>query len=133
MITDLLADTLTRVRNAQRVGHKSVQVRASKLAGQVLAVLKSEGFIAYCDHKLDRENKFPVFEVGLKYYSSGDPAIGQLRRMSRPGRRVYAAVDKLPVVARGLGISVLSTSQGVLSDREARKRGIGGEVLALVS
>jgi small subunit ribosomal protein S8 len=133
MVTDLLADTLTRIRNAQRIGHKSVRVESSKVGAQVLAVLKEEGFITYCDRKLDHEGKWPMLEVGLKYYSSGEPMIGQLKRVSRSGRRVYAGVEQLPLVARGLGISIVSTSQGILSDREARKRKIGGEVLALVS
>ena len=133
MITDLLADTLTQLRNAQKAGHKSVKVRASKLAAEVMGVLKGEGYISYCDRKLDPAGKFPVLELGLKYYSNGEPVIGQLKRMSRPGRRIYAGVDKLPKVARGLGISVISTSLGVMSDREAHRRKVGGEVLALVS
>jgi len=133
MKTDFLADALTRVRNAQRAGHKSVRVPSSKVVDRVLAVLKEEGFIEYWELKSDARSRFPEVEVGLKYYSSGEPVIGSLRRFSSPSRRVYVRSNAVPVVARGLGIAVLSTPQGVLSDREARKRGIGGEVLALVS
>ena len=97
-----------------------------------MGVLKGEGYLSYCERKLDPSGKFPVLELGLKYYSNGEPVIGQLKRVSRPGRRVYAGVDELPKVARGLGTSVISTSQGVMSDREARRRKVGGEVLALV-
>lgn len=133
MKTDSVADALTRVRNAQRAGHKSVRVRKSELVGRVLEVLKTEGFIDHIDVKKDAENKFDEYEVFLKYYSTGQPAMNILRRVSRPGKRVYSGTTDLPHVEHGLGISIVSTSQGVMSDREARRRKIGGEVLAVIS
>ncbi len=133
MKTDSVADALTRIRNAQRAGHKSVRVLKSSLVAKVLEVLKTEGFIDHVDTKKDAEDKFEEFEVFLKYYSSGQPAMNSLRRISKSGKRVYASTDHMPRVESGLGISIVSTSQGVMSDREARRRKIGGEVLAVVS
>ena len=133
MHSDLIADTLTRIRNAQRTGHKSVGVRASKAVKRVLEVLRSEGFIQGFELKKDdAENKFGKYEVGLKYYNMGEPAISLIRRVSKSGRRVYSGVESLPKIFNGLGISIISTSQGVMSDREARKKKIGGEILAHV-
>ena len=133
MKTDSIADLLTRVRNAQRAGHKSVRVLKSNLGARVLEVLKVEGLIDHVETKMDAEDKFEEFEVFLKYYSSGQPAISLIRRVSKPGKRVYSGVTDIPRVESGLGISIVSTSQGVMSDREARRRKIGGEVLAVVS
>jgi len=132
MSSDLVADLLTRIRNSQRAGHKLVRVRASKLVKQVLEVMKLEGYVQNFEAKKDAAGKFDEFEVTLKYYSTGEPVFGVARRVSKGGRRVYARVTKLPKVFNGLGISVLSTSQGVMSDREARKRKIGGEILAVL-
>lgn len=132
MKTDSVADLLTRIRNAQRVGHKAVRVLKSRLGGLVLEVLKSEGFIADFKVAKDEQTGRDTYEVVLKYFSSGQPAISTLRRVSTPGRRYYAGSDRLPKIHGGLGITVVSTSQGVMSDREARKRKIGGEVLAIV-
>jgi len=133
MINDPVADLLTRIRNSQRAGHKSVRIRKSKMAERILSVLKDEGFVGYFDLKKDAQNKFEEFEVGLKYYGSGDPCIRSIKRVSTPGQRRYAAVDYLPRVDCGLGISIVSTSEGVMSDREARRRKVGGELLAKVS
>jgi small subunit ribosomal protein S8 len=133
MKTDSIADVLTRIRNAQRAGHKTVRVLKSTLAERVLEVLKTEGFIDHTESKMDVDDKFEEVEVFLKYYSTGQPAINSLARVSRPGRRIYAATTDIPRVEQGLGISIVSTSQGVMSDREARRRKIGGEVLAVVS
>lgn len=133
MKTDSIADLLTRVRNAQRAGHKSVRVAKSTLCAKVLEVLKVEGFIDHVETKMDADDKFEELEVFLKYYSSGQPAINMLRRISKPGKRVYAPTTEIPNIEHGLGISIVSTSQGVMSDREARRRKIGGEVLAVIS
>ncbi|MBN8547808.1 MAG: 30S ribosomal protein S8 [Deltaproteobacteria bacterium] len=133
MKTDSIADLLTRIRNAQRAGHKTVRVQKSNQGARVLEVLKTEGFIDHVETKLDADDKFEEFEVFLKYYSSGQPAINGLRRVSRPGKRVYSGTTEIPRVEQGLGISIVSTSQGVMSDREARRRKIGGEVLAVIS
>ena len=132
MTTDLIADALTRIRNAQSAHHKSVRVLKSKAAKLALEVLKKEGFVQGYTEKTDEQSPFGGYEVALKYYSSGEPLISQARRVSKPGKRVYTAAEDLPKVFSGLGISIVSTSQGVMSDREARKRGIGGEVWASV-
>jgi len=132
MLTDSIADILTRIRNAQRAGHKVVHVRASKMAERVLTVLQKEGFVDGFEIKTETAKKFPEISVFLKYFSSGKPMISKARRVSRPGKRVYAPFEKLPRVDSGLGIAIISTSQGVVSDREARYRKIGGEVLALI-
>lgn len=132
MSNDLIADTLTRIRNAQRIGQRSVHVRSSQTVQRVLEVLKTEGFISGYQTRKDEESKFDNLEVVLKYYSNGEPVIGLARRVSKSGRRVYSAVKKLPRVLNGLGISIVSTSQGMMSDREAKKRKIGGEVVALI-
>jgi small subunit ribosomal protein S8 len=144
MMTDPIADVLTRVRNAQRARHRSVIVRASKVAKTVHEVLKKEGFIesfaaaapvhtaTTTSSKRALNEKFPKFEVVLRYYESGEPLISRLERVSPPGQRVYAPVEKLPRVFAGLGMAILSTSKGVMSDREARKAGVGGEVIARV-
>jgi len=132
MVSDSIADLFTRIRNAQSAGHKSVRVPVSKMNQRVLSVLRKEGFLQYFETRKDRDNKFDEFEVGLKYYAPGDPAISQIKRLSTPGRRQYSGIEKLGKVHSGLGIAILSTSQGVMSDREARERGIGGEVLGKV-
>ena len=132
MANDTIGDTLTRIRNAQIAGHKVVKVPVSKAAKSVLSVLKAEGFVdTFETAKLD-DSTFEIFNVFLKYYDNGTPMISIARRVSKPGQRQYRGVETLPRVASGLGISIVSTSQGVMSDREARKRKIGGEVLALV-
>lgn len=133
MITDPIADVLTRVRNAQNAGHRSVRVRFSKVAKGILEVLKNEGFIEYVEQKKDGEGKWDEYEAGLKYYSDGKPGIQQARRMSRPGRRLYSQVGDIPQVECGLGIAIVSTSNGIMSDREARRQNVGGELLAFVS
>ena len=131
MLTDSIADLLTRIRNAQRVGHRVVTVRPSKMNDRILTVLKDEGFIDAFESKKSDDGKANTL-VHLRYFDSGRPVIKVARRVSKPGRRVYAEVTKLPRVASGLGIAIVSTSQGVFSDREARKRKIGGEVLATI-
>jgi small subunit ribosomal protein S8 len=133
MLTDPIADLLTRVRNAQRAGHKSVLVRKTKAGGALLELLKSQGFIQGYAEREDPENaRFQVLDVQLKYYSSGLPLITQATRVSKPGRRVYLEAARLPKQMNGLGLTIISTSQGLLSDSEARHRGIGGEIVAAI-
>lgn len=133
MINDPIADLLTRVRNGQRAGHRSVRVRHSKMAVRILNVLKDEGFVDYFEDKKNEESGFNEIVVGLKYDSNGAPLIESLRRESRCGRRKYVGAADVPQVHCGLGIAILSTSQGVMSDRQARQKSIGGELLATVS
>ena len=132
MTNDPIADLLTRIRNGYRAGHRSVRINSSKVSKHILNVLKGEGFIEGFAQKKDAENKFDELDVTLRYSTSGEPAVSILRRVSRSGRRVYMQGDDLPRVQGGLGISIISTSKGIVSDREARKLKIGGEVLALV-
>ena len=132
MSNDIIADTLTRIRNAQKTGKRSVSVRSSNVVRRVLDVLKGEGFISGFQPRKEDGARFETLEVVLKYYSNGDPVIGLARRVSKSGMRVYSPVKKFPRVLNGLGITVVSTSQGMMSDREAKKRKIGGEVVALI-
>lgn len=133
MMTDPIADLLTRIRNAQARGHKAVSIRCSKGAERILNVLKNEGFVAGYEKRIDPEDQFGRFEVFLRYAPNGRPGIKSSKRVSKPGRRVYVKAEKLPTVHCGLGIAIISTSQGVFSDREARRLKIGGELLAYVS
>jgi small subunit ribosomal protein S8 len=133
MITDPIGDLLTRIRNGQRAGHRTVRVRKSATGKRVLEVLREEGFIAGIEEKPNAEGNFKEYEVTLKYYSNGSPCITNLVRCSKPGYRKYVRTEKLPKVQSGLGIAIVSTSSGVMSDREARKKKIGGELLATVS
>lgn len=133
MANDTIADVLTRIRNAQSAGHRVVKVPSSKSAKSLLNVLKSEGFIDTFEPAKDEESAFESLNVFLKYYDTGLPVISMAKRVSKSGQRQYRGVDALPKVSSGLGISIVSTSQGVMSDREARKRKIGGEVIALIA
>jgi small subunit ribosomal protein S8 len=128
-MTDPLGDMLARIRNAQERKHSKVSTPASSLRKHVLDVLADEGYIrgyAEVDHDGKRE-----FEIELKYYN-GEPAIRDITRISKPGRRVYSAVRNLPSVANGLGVSILSTPKGVMSDALAREQNVGGEILCQV-
>jgi small subunit ribosomal protein S8 len=130
VMTDPIADMLTRIRNANQMHHETVEMPASRLKADVLQVLKEEGFIV--DYKKEEsENKFEVLVVNLKY-NGNERVIKGLKRISKPGLRVYARVDQLPKVLNGLGIAIISTSKGVMTDRDARIQQIGGEVLAYV-
>lgn len=133
MVTDTIADVLTRIRNAQRVGHSSVNVPVSKVAAQILSVLKDEGFIESFDESKIDGSIFSNYQVALKYYDTGLPLISTAKRVSKPGRRIYVGLSNLPKVAQGVGISIISTSKGVVSDTEARRLMVGGELLATVS
>ena len=130
MMTDPLADMLTRIRNALMRNKSNVVKPAYKLRQRVLDVLESEGYIrGYA--RVEQDGEFPVFEIELKYHE-GTPVIKRLERISKPGRRVYSSVDDLPRVFNGLGVSILSTSKGVMSDVNAREENVGGEILCQV-
>lgn len=131
MVTDQIADLLTRIRNAQRVGHPSVKVPASKTKERILQLLEREGFVSKVFSEKD-ENEKPVLKVNLKYDNAGGPVIRGLDRISSPGKRQYVSCENIPKVRGGLGLIVVSTSKGMLSDREARKEGIGGELVCSV-
>lgn len=131
MNTDSVSDLLTRIRNAQRAGHAVVKVPKFKLGEKVLGLLKKEGFI----ESYEEENTEKVrgsYSVVLKYYSSGRPVMATIKRVSKPGCRTYKQVDDLPNVMCGLGMAIVSTSHGIMSDREARRRKVSGEVIALI-
>lgn len=129
-LIDPLGDMLTRIRNAQMRNKETVNTPASKLRAHVLDVLKSEGFIrGYTETKLD--NNTSEYVIELKY-SNREPVIREIKRVSRPGRRVYASVKNIPSVANGLGVSILSTPKGVMADHDARSQNMGGEVLCQV-
>lgn len=125
---DPLADMLTRIRNAQMVGKTSVAMPSSKLKKSVADVLLSEGYISAVDIQ---EGAKPVLDIELKYFD-GKPVIAEIARASRPGLRTYAGKESLPNVRGGLGVAIVSTSKGVMTDRAARSAGIGGEVLCTV-
>lgn len=129
-INDPIGDLITRLRNAQQRRHAKTSVPASKLRGWVLDVLADEGYIRGYS-RIELEGQKPEFEVELKYYD-GAPVISNIKRVSKPGRRVYSSVADLPSVRNGLGISVLSTPKGVMSDIAARTANVGGEVLLQV-
>jgi len=129
-MTDPLGDMLTRIRNAQMRKKTKVSTPGSALRQRVLEVLQSEGYIRGYS-KVDYDGGRSEFEIELKYYD-GEPVIRQIERVSKPGRRVYASVRNLPRVMDGLGVSILSTPKGVMSDSEARDQNVGGEVLCRV-
>ena len=129
-MTDPIADMFTRIRNAQMVGHTDVSMPASKVKAEIARVLKDEGYIEEFA-RADVEGK-PVLNITLKYYE-GRPVIDRLDRISRPGLRVYKRNDQLPKVLGGLGVAIISTSQGVMSDRAARAAGHGGEIIGVVA
>jgi small subunit ribosomal protein S8 len=130
VMTDPIADMLTRIRNANQMKHDTVDMPASKLKSEILAVLKEEGYIT--DYKLVADGVQGIIRVTLKYLQNKERAVRGLKKISKPGLRVYAKSDELPRVLNGLGIAIVSTSQGIMTDREARKKQVGGEVLAYV-
>ena len=129
-VTDPVADLLTRIRNASSANHDSVEAPASKLSMEIIKILQSEGFVKGFENVKDA--KFPTVRVHLKYGPRKEKIISNLKRVSRPGLRIYTKRDKVPRVLRGLGIAIISTSRGVMTDREARKLRTGGEVLCYV-
>jgi small subunit ribosomal protein S8 len=130
MMTDPIADLLTRIRNASRAEHEKVDIPSSKLKVRITEILKSEGFIK--NFRLMEEKKPGTLRVYLKYGVGNERVISGLVRVSRPGRRIYVGKDKIPSILGGMGVAILSTSRGVMTDREVRKQGLGGEVLAYV-
>ncbi len=129
-MTDPIADLLTRIRNANVARHSQLEVPASTLKREIVDILKQEGFIR--DYEFIEDNKQGVLRLFLKYGQDNERVITGIKRISKPGLRVYAKADELPRVLNGLGIAVVSTSKGVLTDKEARRQAVGGEVLAYV-
>jgi small subunit ribosomal protein S8 len=130
VMTDPIADLLTRIRNANMVRHEKLEVPASKMKKDVAEILKREGFIR--DVEFIEDNKQGILRIFLKYGANNERVITGIKRISKPGLRVYAKADDVPRVLNGLGIAIVSTSQGVISDKEARAKKIGGEVIAYV-
>ena len=129
VMTDPIADMLTRIRNANQMKHATVSMPASKLKCEILRVLKAEGYIS--DYVLKEEENKKSIEVTLKYVNK-QRVIQGLKRISKPGLRVYAKTNELPRVLNGLGVAIISTSSGIMTDRDARKQKLGGEVIAFV-
>jgi len=129
MLTDPIADMLSRVRNASRAGHRRVDMPVSTLKAEIARILKENHFVH--DFKILDDGRHGVLRIYLKYHE-GRPVIRDLQRVSTPGRRHYASVKELPRIRNGLGMAIVSTSQGVMSDRDAREKRVGGEVLAAV-
>ena len=129
-ITDPIADMLTRIRNANTAKHETVDIPASNMKKAIAEILNNEGYIK--GYQIIEDGKQGVIRVTLKYTSNKEKVISGIKRISKPGLRMYAPADELPRVLKGLGIAIISTSKGIMTDREARKLHIGGEVLAFV-
>lgn len=130
VMTDPIADMLTRIRNANQMRHEFLEMPASKIKREVLEVMKKEGYIR--DVEFIEDNLQGKIKVSLKYTKNNEKVIRGLKRISKPGLRVYAKATEVPKVLNGLGIAVISTSKGVLTDKEARQQQVGGEVLAYI-
>ena len=130
VVTDTIADMLTRIRNVNSMGYAEVTIPASKLKIEMAKILKEEGFIK--DYKVSSENVQKTIELTLKYGNKKERVITGLKRISKPGLRVYVKSDEVPKVLNGLGIAIISTSKGIMTDKEARKQNLGGEVLAYI-
>ncbi len=130
MMTDPIADMLTRIRNGQSAEKQSVAMPASKVKAAIAQVLKDEGYVE--DFAVREQEGRSTLEISLKYYA-GKPVIEKIERVSRPGLRIYRPKDELPKVMNGLGVAIVSTSRGVMTDRKARGLGVGGEVLCIVA
>ena len=129
-MSDPISDMLTRIRNAQLVGHTEVSMPASKLKASIAQVLKDEGYIE--DFAVREKDTKKELAIGLKYYA-GRPVIERLERVSKPGLRVYKGRNDIPRIMNGLGVAIVSTSRGVMTDRKARADGVGGEILCIVA
>ena len=129
-MTDPIADMLTRIRNANQMRYKEVEVPASKIKLSIAEILKNEGYIA--DYKIKKNNVQDIIVLNLKYGQNKERVITGLKRISKPGLRVYSKAEELPRVLNGLGIAIISTSKGLMVDREARKQSLGGEVVAYI-
>ena len=132
VVSDTIADMLTRIRNANQMRYEEVSVPSSKIKNEIARILKEEGFIK--DYKINSEEKSAqsTIVITLKYTDKKERVITGLKRISKPGLRVYAKNDEIPKVLNGLGIAIISTSKGIMTDKEARKENIGGEVLAYI-
>lgn len=130
LVTDPIADMLTRIRNANTMRYKNVEVPASKMKLEIAKILKEEGFIE--DFKSEKGDKENMLVLTLKYGPNKERVITGLKRISKPGLRVYAKVDEIPKVLNGLGIAIISTPKGVMTDKRARQNCVGGEVLAYI-
>lgn len=130
VMTDPISDMLTRIRNANMVRHEKLEIPASKIKKEIANILKREGFVR--DVEFIEDNKQGVIRIFLKYGPNNERVITGLKRISKPGLRVYAKADEVPRVLNGLGIAIVSTSQGVLTDKEARQKKTGGEILAYI-
>ena len=129
-ITDTIADLLTRIRNANSAKHDTVQIPASNMKKAICQILLDEGYIK--NFSVEEDGKQGIITVTLKYLEGKTPVIQGLRRVSKPGLRIYSNVEDMPKVMKGLGIAIVSTSKGIMTDKEARKANLGGEVLAFV-
>ena len=130
MVTDPIADMLTRIRNANQMHYKEVEIPASKIKLEIARILKQEGFIA--DYKVKKNNVQDIIVLYLKYGQKKERVITGLKRISKPGLRVYAKAEEIPTVLSGLGIAIISTSKGMMTDKDARKASLGGEVMAYI-
>lgn len=130
MVTDPIADLLVRIQNAARRGQETVSIPASKLKSEILRVLQAEGFIASYEKIV--EGGHPMLRVRLRYINDGQPVIMGMRRISRPGRRVYVGRQEMPKVMGGMGLAIVSNSKGIMTDQESRRANLGGEVLCHV-
>ncbi len=130
MVTDPIADMLTRIRNANQMRYKEVEVPASKMKLEIARILKEEGFIA--DYKVKKNNVQNIISLNLKYGDKKERVITGLKRISKPGLRVYAKAEEIPTVLNGLGIAIVSTSKGVMTGKDAKSKSLGGEVLAYI-
>ena len=129
-MTDPIADMLTRIRNANTVGHETVEIPASKMKKAIAEILKEEGYIT--DFDVIEDDKQGMIKVTMKYGSNKERVISGIKKISKPGLKVYAKANDVPKVLGGLGIAIISTSKGIVSDKEARKLGVGGEVICYV-
>ena len=129
-MTDPIADMLTRIRNANTVGHETVEIPASKMKKAIAEILKEEGYIT--DFDVLEDDKQGMIKVTMKYGSNKERVISGIKKISKPGLKVYAKANEVPKVLGGLGIAIISTSKGIVSDKEARKLGVGGEVICYV-
>ena len=128
-LSDPIGDMIARIKNAQSRNHKKVQLPSSKFKIKIAEVLKSEGYII--DYKVSQETNKPYLEISLKY-NSGNPVISSIQRVSKPGRRIFSRAESLPKINNGLGIAIISTPKGVMTDIDARKQKIGGEIICKV-
>ncbi|HHW20544.1 MAG TPA: 30S ribosomal protein S8 [Thermodesulfovibrio thiophilus] len=130
MITDPISDMLTRIRNAIRVKTDKVDIPASRMKIEIAKILKEEGFIK--SYKIIKDKKQGIIRINLKYAAEGDSVISNLERISKPGKRVYVSKNEIPHVMGGLGIAILTTSHGIMTDKECRQKGVGGEVICYI-